>query len=97
MKEEKRYKKGYFIEIGVAIGIPLGIPIGLVLGNIALGPLLGVIIGLATGFIIERRKNKNPIEPPPKEKLKSKTMSWAGIIIGLVLFFSALFVYLFIR
>ena len=97
MKEEKRYKKGHFIEIGLVIGIPLGIPIGLVLGNIALGPLLGVIIGLATGFIIERRKNKNPIEPPAKEKLGSKTMSWVGVIIGLVLFFSVLFMYLSVK
>ena len=27
METNKRYKKGHFIEMGMAIGIPLGIPV----------------------------------------------------------------------
>ncbi len=97
MKEQKRYKKGHFIEMGLVIGIPCGIPLGLALCNIALGPLLGVIIGLATGGLIESMFNKNPIELSAKEKLKSKKMSSIGFIIGLALFFSILFIFLSVK
>jgi hypothetical protein len=86
MKVQKRYKKGHFIEMGLAAGIPSGIPLGLVLGNIALGPLLGVFIGLGTGFLMENIFNKNPVELSEKEKAKRNKLSRIGIITGLVLF-----------
>ena len=70
MEAQKRYKKGHYIEMGLATGIPSGIPLGLIIGNIALGPLLGVFIGLGTGFLMERIFNKNAAEPLEKESVK---------------------------
>ena len=97
MKEKKRFKKGYFIEMGLVIGIPCGIPIGLVLRNIALGPLLGVIIGLGTGYLLESIFNNNPIELTEKEKSKKNKLSRIGFIIGLAVFFSILIIFLSIK
>ena len=97
MEAGKRYKKGHFIEMGLAAGIPVGIPVGLAIGNIALGPLLGVVIGLGTGFLIERIFNKNPVEPTEKGKIVINKFSFTGIIIGLALFLTVLVIYLFVK
>lgn len=97
MKEQKRYKKGHFIEMGLIIGIPCGIPLGVIIGNIAFGPLLGVLIGLGTGVLFEKILNKNPIELTVKEKSRKNKMSLIGIIIGLALFFTILFTFFFVR
>ncbi len=94
MEAQKRYKKGHFIEMGLAAGIPIGIPLGLILGNIALGPLLGVIIGLGTGFLLEKLFNKNAVELTEKERVKRKKISLGGIIAGLVLFLTITIMYL---
>lgn len=95
MELQKRYKKGHFIEMGLAAGIPIGIPAGLILGNMALGPLLGVIIGLITGFLMERLCNKNAVGLTEKERVKRKILSRVGIITGLVLFLTITVIYLF--
>ncbi len=85
MEQEKRYKKGYFIETALAIGIPAGIPVGLVLGNIAFGPLIGVIIGLTTGFILEKTKNKNPLEITEAERIKKNKFYRISLTFGVII------------
>jgi hypothetical protein len=97
MEAQKRYKKGHFIEVGLAAGIPAGIPMGLILGNIALGPLFGVIIGLTTGLLLEKLFNKNAVELTEKERLKRKKISRAGIITGLALFLTIAVLYLSVK
>ena len=97
MEAHKQYKKGHFIEMGLAAGIPAGIPVGLILGNIALGPLFGVIIGLGSGFLMERLFNKNAVELTEKEREKRKKISLAGIIAGLVLFLTITVMYLTVK
>ena len=96
MKEEKQYSKGYFIEMGLVLGIPLGIPIALALGSIAFGPLIGTILGLTTGFLLEKKLNKNPIELSEKEKSKKKKVYSATLIVGLVLFVG-MFLHLYLK
>jgi len=89
MVNDKKYKKGDFIAIGLAIGIPLGIPVGLILGNIAYGPFIGSVIGLAIGYFMQKSNNKNPILQSEEEfKKQSK---WAKICLGVgLLIFAAL-------
>jgi uncharacterized membrane protein YfcA len=95
METHKRYKKGYFIEVGLAAGIPIGIPVGLMLGNIAFGPMIGVLIGLAAGYLAEKILNKDPVDLTEKEKKKKAKFALTGIITGLV-FFLTMVIYLYI-
>jgi hypothetical protein len=97
MTTEKQYPKGHFIGIGLAIGIPIGIPIGLALGNIALGPVIGLPIGFGLGVALEKKYNNNPRELSEIEIQRKKTLSWMGLIVGLILFISVLSTYIFIK
>ena len=96
MKEGKKYKKGYFIEMGLVIGMPVGIPIGLALGSIAYGPLTGVILGLIAGFILEKKLNKNPVEPSTEQKSRERKFGLISFGLGIMLFVSILLFNIFI-
>ncbi len=53
----KKYRQGYFIEIGIAFGIPIGIILAVSIGNMGL-VAIGVPIGLSVGIAIEEKYKK---------------------------------------
>jgi len=101
----KKYPKGYFVNLWMGLGIAIfsgvGIPIAIITDNFAfigIGPALGVSVGLAIGQGMENKFDKEGRirELTPEEKRKARRVLIAAFIILAVLFFTALgfFVYL---
>jgi hypothetical protein len=80
MIENKRFKEGDFIGMGIAIGIPIGVPIGLILDSLPLGLAVSLPFGLAVGGFLEKNYNQNPIRLTETEKNRRK--KWSLILIG---------------
>lgn len=94
MATQKRYKKGHFLNLGIAIGPGLGVPLGLAMGNIAIGIAIGVGLGTAVGAVLEQKMNSNPIAFTEEEKRKQKKVFLISLITGAVLFLIFLTLYL---
>lgn len=96
MITEKKHKEGYFIGLGIAMSLPISIPLGMILGNIALGPLIGLPIGLFTGWLLERKWNKDPIPLTDLERARQRRWSHMGITAGIIVLMILTMLYFFV-
>lgn len=98
-EKEKKYPKGYFLNLWMAIGIAafsgIGIPVAVITHNfvfMGIGPAIGFSIGITIGQTQENKYAKEDRIRPltENEKRKTRSMLVGSLIVFFVLFFAAL-------
>lgn len=102
-ENEKKYPKGYFINLWMGLGIAIfsgiGVPLAIITESFAfigIGPAIGVSVGLAIGQGLENKYEKEGKmrELTPTEKRRSRRLLLGAFVIlsllllaGLIFFF----------
>ena len=97
MNNSVRHERGYYWGIGYAIGFPLFFVIGLILERMEIFTAIGLVIGFLLGWILEKKFNKNSIELSIDEQVRRKKGFWKLLIIGILVLFIILTVFLLIK
>lgn len=80
-KNERKYRKGYWMSVGISAGVAIGVALGPLFENIGIGIAIGVAIGSGIGASLEQRY-KAHIRPPTEQE--SKRQRWA-VMVGLLI------------
>jgi TctA family transporter len=97
MNNSVRHERGYYWGIGYAIGFPLFFVIGLILERMEIFTAIGLVIGFLLGWILEKKFNKNSVELSIDEQVRRKKGFWKLLIIGILVLFIILTVFLLIK
>ena len=97
MNNSVRHERGYYWGIGYAIGFPLFFVIGLILERMEIFTAIGLVIGFLLGWILEKKFNKNSIELSIDEQVRRKKGFRKLLIIGILVLFIILTVFLLIK
>ena len=106
-QEEKKYKEGHFLGLGIAIGMSMGVALIMpfavmndMMAFVGLGPAFGMSIGVAIGSALEAKYKKEgkiipyTEEEKAKQKKTGKRILFGGLGVLVILLIGLLVAYL---